>query len=333
MSTFSVGTATAAPGERDIGSLTIASAMNGQDVSIPIAVVNGATPGPTVLIEGGLHGIEIVTLDIARQLVMERIDPQQLAGIVIVAPQLNPWAFLASSRVTPQDSMDLNRVFPGDAGSTLSYQVARVVTCELLDRADVVIDCHSCNPPTLHFTIIGEESAFIGKPELEQQVIGMARAFGYPVVRPASGPAGTGYSGTLSGYCLANDKPVITPEFVFSRRIDPTSVQTGVTGVLNVLRYLDMLPGPPEPVNVPGTFEEILTYRSLSATGGGICHFSRACGDRVGAGDALAVIRDIWGQEVERILAPSDGVLIGYPLPGNQAVGTGDRIAYFASAT
>jgi hypothetical protein len=43
--------------------------------------------------------------------------------------------------------------------------------------------------------------------------------------------------------------------------------------------------------------------------------------------------RDVWGAEVEQILAPSDGVLIGYPLPGNQAVGTGDRVAYFASGS
>ncbi len=36
----------------------------------------------------------------------------------------------------------MNRVFPGTAGSTLSFQVARVVTRELLDPADFVIDCY-----------------------------------------------------------------------------------------------------------------------------------------------------------------------------------------------
>ncbi len=158
----------------------------------------------------------------------------------------------------------MNRVFPGTAGSTLSFRVARVVTRELLDPADFVIDCHSCNPPSLHFTIIGEE----GSPAVREQSLAMARAFGYPVVN-----ANTNYAGTLSGHCLTQGKPTITPEFVFSRRLEPVSVRTGVTGVLNVLRYLGMFEGDPEPVVVPGAFDEVLTYRSIGATKGGALLF------------------------------------------------------------
>jgi predicted deacylase len=215
----------------------------------------------------------------------------------------------------------MNRVFPGTSGSTLSYQVARVVTRELLDRADYVIDCHSCNPPSLHFTIVGEE----GTPDVRAKSIEMAQAFGYPVVN-----ANTAYVGTLSGYCLAQGKPTITPEFVFSRRLDPVSIETGVTGVMNVLKLLGMMPGNIEEVEVPGAFDEIMTYVSVGATRGGLCFFSRQCGDRVRKGDQLAVLRDFWGNEMESIVAPHDGIVIAYPLQGNQAAGTGDKIAYIA---
>ncbi|MFT8246634.1 succinylglutamate desuccinylase/aspartoacylase family protein [Roseomonas sp. BN140053] len=318
---FTVGTALAARGEIATGLLPIAIGMDAREVAIPVAVAHGAEPGPTVLIEGGLHGIEIVTVEICRKLIQERLDPRTLRGTVIVAPQLNPWAFLASSRFTPQDAQDMNRVFPGTAGGTLSFQVARVVTRELLDRADYVIDCHSCNPPSLHFTIVGEE----GAPEVRARALAMAKAFGYPVVN-----ANTAYAGTLSGYCLSQGKPTITPEFVFSRRFDAVSLETGVTGMLNVLRHLELLPGSPEPVAVPGAFPEAMTYVSVGATRGGYCFFTRNCGDHVRKGDSLAVLRDVWGQEMETITAPRDGIVIAYPLQGNQAAGTGDKIAYLA---
>ena len=184
-----------------------------------------------------------------------------------------------------------------------------------------MIDCHSCNPPSLLFTIVGEE----GDAKTRRQSIEIAKAFGYPVVL-----ANTAYSGTLSGYCLEQGKPTITPEFMFSRRFDNTSIETGVTGVLNVLRHLDMLDGDAEPIKVEGGFDEVHAYRSIAATSGGFCFFEQECGAVVSRGDTLAVLRDYWGRETERIAAPQDGILIAFPLQGNQAAGSGDKIAYLA---
>lgn len=317
---FSVGTARAAPGETATGALAVAIGMDAREVTIPIGIVNGARPGPVVLVEGGLHGIEIATVEICRRL-KDELAPAGLAGTLVLAPQVNPWAFLASSRFTPQDAQDMNRVFPGSPGGTLSHQVARVVTRELLDPADIVIDCHSCNPPSLYFTIVGEE----GTPEVRQKSVELAQAFGYPVVH-----ANTAYVGTLSGYCLDRGKPTITPEFVFSRRFDKASVETGVAGVRNVLRHLGMLAGAAEPIDVPRPFNEALTYRSIGASKGGFCFFEVEIGDSVRKGDTIAVLRDVWGVEMERILAPQDGVVIAFPLQGNQAAGSGDKIAYLA---
>ncbi len=319
--TFSVGTATAAPGEISIGSLPIAIGMDAREMTIPIAVAHGKKSGPTLLIDGGLHGIEIVTLEICRQLVKERVDASQLSGTVVFAPQLNPWAFLSSIRFTPQDAQDMNRVFPGTQGSTLSFQVARVITRELLDRADYIVDCHSCNPPSLHFTIVGEE----GTADVREKSIGMAKALGYPVVN-----ANTAYVGTMSGYTLLQGKPTITPEFVFSRRFDNKSIQTGVTGMLNVMKHLGMLPGEIERFEVPGSFDQVRTYISLGVTRGGLVFFAKECGEHVKMGEPVAIVRDYWGTEIEKVIAPRDGIVIAYPLQGNQAASTGDKVAYLA---
>ena len=68
----------------------------------------------------------------------------------------------------------------------------------------------------------------------------------------------------------------------------------------------------------------------LSAERGGIVTFARNCGDRVEQGEALAVLRDVWGDETETIRAPVAGVLLAYPIGGNQCAATGDKVAYLA---
>lgn len=307
-------------GEINTGSLTVAYQNDGSPVAIPVTVIRGNTEGPVLLVAGGIHGIEIVTVEIVRKL-REAIEPDKLKGTVIMAPVVNPYAFWASTRYTPVDAMDMNRVFPGTKGTTLTYYLARAISEKLISPAEYVIDCHSCNPPSLHFTIIGEE----GTAEIKETSLKMARAFGYPIVHAA-----TNYSGTISGYCMEQGKPCFTPEFVFSRRLDKVSIETGVTGIKNVMKHLGMLDGEIEEVVVPGAFSEELKYHSLHATKGGLVYFEKEVGQRVKSGERIATIRDLWGNETEAILSRVDGIVIAYPLAANQAAGTGDKIAYIA---
>ena len=51
-SIWSVGTASAARGQKARGMLPIA----GTSVQMPITLIHGARPGPQVLITGGVHG-------------------------------------------------------------------------------------------------------------------------------------------------------------------------------------------------------------------------------------------------------------------------------------
>ena len=88
-----------------------------------------------------------------------------------------------------------------------------------------------------------------------------------------------------------------------------------------------MLSSQVEKIDVPRRFEEARTYRSIGATRGGFCFFECECGDLVAEEDTLAVLRGFLGAEIEHILAPQDGIVIVFLLEGNQAAGTGDKIA------
>lgn len=80
-------------------------------------VFNGAEPGPTVLIQAGIHGDEIAGVHALEELIEEGIRPR--AGRLVIIPAMNPAAVRARQRVAEVRGdwagLDLNRQFPGDA--------------------------------------------------------------------------------------------------------------------------------------------------------------------------------------------------------------------------
>lgn len=82
--------------------------------TLPVHVLDAPLPGPTVVIEAGIHGDEIAGVHALQELLEEDIRPE--AGRLIVIPVMNPPAYRARQRAAP-GGLDLNRCFPGDAAS------------------------------------------------------------------------------------------------------------------------------------------------------------------------------------------------------------------------
>ena len=72
-------------------------------------------PGPTVLVQAGIHGDEIAGVHALEELLEEGIAPRR--GRLLVIPCMNPPAYRARQRAAPGGGLDLNRCFPGDAGA------------------------------------------------------------------------------------------------------------------------------------------------------------------------------------------------------------------------
>ena len=81
---FVVGGARAPRGQKVSSTIEVPAGLDAA-LSIPVVVANGAKPGPVLALVSGAHGTEYASI-IALERVIERIDPAQLSGTVIVVP-------------------------------------------------------------------------------------------------------------------------------------------------------------------------------------------------------------------------------------------------------
>src|SRR5215472_12638152 len=159
-------------------------------VRVPLGVVCGRRPGPTIAAIGGTHGDEYEGPIGLKKLLNELGAEDVIAGRLIVIPVLNVPAFQAGQRESPLDGGNMNRAFPGDARGSITRPIARFVTDEVLSRADVVIDIHAAGPG---FEIARCASFHqIDDPSLFAQYRETALLFGMPFVLVYTSGMGTG---------------------------------------------------------------------------------------------------------------------------------------------
>lgn len=83
--------------------------------TVPVHVVDAPTPGPTSLIQAGIHGDEVAGVHAVAEILEEGWRP--VRGRLILVPTMNPPAYRVRTRIAP-GGLDLNRQFPGDPRST-----------------------------------------------------------------------------------------------------------------------------------------------------------------------------------------------------------------------
>jgi hypothetical protein len=80
--------------------------------TLPVYVLDAAEPGPTALIQAGIHGDEVAGVHALQAWLEQGLAPAR--GRLIVVPVMNPPAYRARQRSAP-GGLDLNRCFPGAA--------------------------------------------------------------------------------------------------------------------------------------------------------------------------------------------------------------------------
>ena len=138
---FEIGGEVIAPGNRKTVDLPVSWLSDHTPVTMSAHVVHGRRSGPTIFVSAGVHGDEVIGIEIIRRLIKSS-KIKALRGTLIVVPIVNSFGFINKSRYLP-DRRDLNRSFPGSEGGSLAARLANLFLTEIVSRADIGIDLHS----------------------------------------------------------------------------------------------------------------------------------------------------------------------------------------------
>lgn len=300
--------------------LEVSPRADGSDWRLPFIYVVGTTVGPTLLVLGAVHGDEYEGVETIPE-VYRRVAPDALRGTLVMVPICNVPAYESVLRSSPIDGLNLARVFPGDPNGTITQRIAYWITQKLIKPADFVIDLHSGGVTAEIPSLIGFTHS---DDELGRRSRAGALAFGASVIweHPPPMPPGR----TLSA---ATDfgVPAIYTEAGGGGYAHPSDVSGFTTGVINVMKHLDMLDGQPElrPVthhlSGDGNLDSV-----ISTPVSGYFRSDVALLDEVSPGQRLGTVRDPFGAVVAEITTESAGVVI--LLRRIHRVHVGDNLAH-----
>lgn len=293
--------------ERD--RLVVAHRPDGTPIFIPVVTVTGAKPGPSLLIVGCTHGDEQEG-PAALHALVRTIDPAQLSGTLIAVLVLNGPAYEQRRRGNGLDDWyyDINRLFPGSRHGSLTQRIAAVFTEQLLPRADMVIALHSGGS-----NIFCCERAIIAGGNAEH--LRLAQAMGPDWNLIAVGAGERKVVAHLTAVAEQKGKPAMTLEYGGVSARMPNEwrhqIQGYVSGLLNLMRCYQMLPGEPR---YPA--EWLLgEYEPLRAEDAGLFEWEPAMELRrtVAKDELLARIVDVFGDTITEVRAPFEGMLVAIP--------------------
>lgn len=303
--TFSVGTAAPARGQRAFGAIEVPAGVDA-GTRIAVAVVNGARPGPVLAVVSGAHGTEYASI-VAVSKLIGRLDPAELSGTVILIPLVNVPSFEQKvPHVNPVDGKNMNRFYPGKAGGTQTERASFLITREVVEKSDHLIDLHGGDldedlRPYSYWTKTGNAKLDAFSRE-------MVLAFGLDhIVISEDRPKDPAASRYLENTATARGKPSITVEAGRAGTVEPDDVAALVDGCLSVMRHLKMLAGAPTPVEHPVWIEAVKT--AVSDEGGLFFPLVRR-GAYVEKGMKLGYVTDAVGRSVFEARAPAAGVVL-----------------------
>lgn len=299
-----VGTATAQRGEKARGVLRVPAA-NDSGMDIPVVVVNGAKPGPVLALVSGAHGTEYASI-IALEKMIGLLNPAEISGTVIIVPLVNIASFEEKvPHVNPVDGKSMNRFYPGKLGGTQTDRASYVITKEVVEQCDHLIDLHGGDldeslRPYSYWTVTGNEKQDAISRE-------MVLAFGLDhIIISAERPKDPDASRYLENTASTRGKPSLTAEAGHAGTVEPEDVDALVNGCLGVMRYLKMLPGPVTFVQHPVWLEKIETVTSEQP---GIFYPLVKRGTYVEKGMKIGYVTDYVNNVIFEARAPEAGVV------------------------
>jgi predicted deacylase len=302
---FTMGGVTAQPGTTALGAILVPAGKDaGYD--IPVAVVHGAKPGKVLALVAGSHGTEYASI-IALERLIGLLNPAAISGAVIIVPLVNIASFEQKiAHLNPVDGKNMNRFFPGSLEGTQTERASYVLTREVVEQSDHLIDLHGGDldeslRPYSYWTRTGRAAQ-------DSVSRGMVLAFGLDhIIISTDRPTDPDASRYLENTATTRGKPSITVEAGHAGTTEPEDIQALIDGVHSVMAYLGMLDRPVRFVERPVWFERLATVPSEAT---GIFYPQVKRGSYVAEGTKLGYVTDYLGRPLFEAKAPATGVVL-----------------------
>jgi hypothetical protein len=302
---FTVGTATAARGQKALGVLTVPAGSDaGYD--IPVAVLHGAKPGPVLAVVSGAHGTEYASIMAVERLI-NSVNPRELSGTLVLIPIVNIPSFeKIVPHVNPTDNKSMNRFYPGDPNGTQTDRASYVITKEVVERCDHLIDLHGGDldenlRPYSYWTVTGNQKQ-------DEASRAMVLAFGLDhIIISADRPKDPNAARYLENAASTRGKPSFTAEAGRSGPVQAHDVAMLVNGVRGVMAHLKMTPPAGTPVHAPVWIEKVVT---IAAEQDGVFQPLVDRDARVVKGAKIGVVTDYLNRQLQEIVAPDTGIIL-----------------------
>ncbi len=253
-----LGTASAAPDAFARGWFEVADMPTGAPERLPVRIVNGNDPGPTLWLTGGVHGDEAtgIAAVLDAMAAFESALPA-LSGAVVAVPVVSPAGLRRNARETYYDDEDPNRHFPdADATSARPPKLQERIDARLYEAivegpvaADALVDCHTAGVASEPFVI--RDRVLHGDRRTESEAASLAAeleaivdAFGFPTLTeyPATEYVEENLQRSAAGAVLNEAGiPAFTAELGAHSVVDDRLVAAAVDGIRSVAAELGIV--------------------------------------------------------------------------------------------
>ncbi len=308
-------------GARAQGFLTVGETSSGP-VQFPLAILNGHEDGPVLCLTAGVHATEYAPIDAVMRTV-QTLDPVTLRGAVIAVPVANMRMFeCRAGFVSPLDGLNLNKVAPGRPDGSISERLAHTLLDDVISRAQYHIDLHGGDLGETLLPFVGY--SLTGNRQRDDMGVALARLYSPGLVSFSTGSTIPPFSDGLVH--AANHRGVISlfAEAGGNGTLEEDDVQVHLRGIATVMRHLGMIEGT---ADMPGPRLAARDRVVVRARNAGLLRLKVRIGDPISQGQELAEICNVFGETVERVCSPGDG--IAGLVWTHKVVNTGDPIVRY----
>lgn len=301
------------PGESKRIEMPVSKQLIQGVVSIPIHVVYGKNPGPTICLTATLHGDEICGIEIIRQVLSQIQSNKKIHGTIIFVPVVNVFGFINNSRYLP-DRRDLNRSFPGSKRGSMASQLANLYFTEIIEKCDYAIDFHTAAIGRINYPQV---RANLDNPE----ILKFAKTLNAPVMIHSKE-----IKGSLRETAQRANCKMIVFESGEVNRFDPASIKVAVQGIFHSFQTLRLIKTKHKVKPVHSKIFKSMKW--IRASKSGLFHSSFTLGSNVKDKEVIGEISNIFGDHIATVKSSGDGMIVG--ITTNPKVHQGDALIHLA---